>query len=72
MTGSDETRLLQFMRAAIGPVEESTPRRDLWPDVVRRIHERPRLSFADKTLIGALLVLVPLFPRSFLFLMYSL
>jgi hypothetical protein len=72
MIEHDEEGLSRLLRTAIGPVGESPLRRDLWPDVVQRIRYRPRLSRVDGALLAASLVLGPLFPRSVLFLLYSL
>jgi len=72
MIADEEEGLSRLMRVAFGSVGEPALKRDLWPDVVRRIHERPRLSRADRALLAAVLVFGLLFPQSLLILMYSL
>jgi hypothetical protein len=72
MTGGDEERILRLVRAAMPPMAATDPGRDLWPEVVRRIEERPRLSLLDGSLAAAMLVLGLFFPRSVLFLLYLL
>ena len=72
MTEHDEGGVGRLVRASVGPVADAGPRRDLWPDVLGRIQERPRVSRADWALLGIVLVCAPLFPRAFLFLVCSI
>jgi hypothetical protein len=72
MIESDGERLTRLMRTAIRPVGEPTARRDLWPDVVRRINDRRGLSYTDRALLAAALAFSLLFPRSVLLFLYSL
>ena len=72
MIGSEQERLSRLMQASFAPHQETTPRRDLWPQVYGRIHQHPRLSHVDGALLGILLAFGILAPRSILLLMYSL
>jgi len=72
MTEYDEARLLRLVRASIGPATEMGPQRDLWPDVLKRLRERPRMSRLDLGLLGAVLGCAPFFPRACLFLVYAI
>jgi hypothetical protein len=72
MTIDGQERLRQLMQESFVSVGETDPRNDLWPKVLGRIHERPRLSSLDRTLLGALIMFGLLAPRSILLLMYSL
>jgi hypothetical protein len=72
MIEDEENGLSRMMRMAFGSVGEPALKRDLWPDVVRRIHEQPRLSRADSALLAAVLLFGLLFPQSLLFLLYAL
>lgn len=71
MIEDEKNGLTRMVHVAYGSVGEPTLKRDLWPDVVRRIHEQPRLSLADTALLAAVLMFGLLFPQSFLILMYS-
>jgi hypothetical protein len=72
MIEDEQNELSRMMCVAFGSVGEPALKRDLWPDVVRRIHEQPRLSRADTAILAAVLMFSLLFPQSLLFLMYSL
>jgi hypothetical protein len=72
MTGNDQERLSRLVRASFGSLVDPRPPHDLWPMVVGRIHDRPRLSRIDTALLGALLGFGLLVPRSVLWLMCSL
>jgi hypothetical protein len=62
----DTNRLKQF-RA------DTTLRRDLWPDMRRRLDERTlRVSLLDWALLGAVLVWLVAFPEGALALLYHL
>jgi hypothetical protein len=68
----EQKRLRQLMRESFVSLGDPDPPDDLWPKVLGRIHERPRLSSLDRTLLGALITFGLLAPRSILLLMYSL
>ena len=72
MIEDEKNGLTWMMHVAFGSVGEPALKRDLWPDVVRRIHEPPRLSRADTALLAAVLMFSLFFPQSLPFLMYSL
>jgi hypothetical protein len=72
MTSNDQERLSRLLRASFVPLGDPGPPHGLWPMVVGRIHERPRLSRLDTALLGALLAYSLFVPRSVLWLMSSL
>ena len=68
----DQERLRHLVHESFVSLGEPDPSADLWPKVLGRIHDRPRLSSLDRTLLGALVTFGVLAPRSILLLMYSL
>lgn len=72
MTSNDQERLSRLLRASFVSLGDPSPPSDLWPRVVGRIHDRPRLSLTDTALLGLLLAFGLLVPRSVLWLMCSL
>ena len=70
MTDDQELRML--LKAALPPVGQRRPSRDLWPLVVERTSATPTWTRADLSaaaiIVGALL----LFPKWFWFLAYHL
>jgi hypothetical protein len=72
MIRNDQERLFRLLRASFVSLGDPAPPHDLWPRVVGRIHERPRLSRIDTALLGAVLAYGLFVPRSVLWLMSSL
>jgi len=67
----DETKRL--ISSAIGSLQDVELKRDLWPDVRRRIDERTmRVSTFDWVLIAAVFASVVMFPEWLLALLYHL
>ena len=69
---SDDEVLRTLLRAALPPVHQDRPARDVWPRVVARTSTSPTWTVADWSaaaiIVGALL----LFPKWFWFLAYHL
>jgi hypothetical protein len=72
MTEYDDRGLLRLVRVSIPPIMDAGPQRDLWPDVLNRVQERPRVSRVDLGLLGVMLACAPFFPRAILSLVYSI
>jgi hypothetical protein len=72
MMMTDEQELRMLLKAALPPVRQTPPSRDLWPLVVERTSAAPTWTPADVSaaaiIVGALL----LFPKWFWFLAYHL
>jgi hypothetical protein len=79
MSGHDEERMKQALRAALPPVEaDAEPGRDLWPAVLLRLDEerpapaRSRWVWFDGALLAGLAILAVAFPASIPLLVYYL
>jgi hypothetical protein len=72
MREDENETIARLVRASIAPAGDVAPRRDLWPAVLGRIHERQRVSRGDIALLAALLATIMFFPQAFLFLMYAI
>ena len=69
----NDDRVKELLRAAIPPAGDAELKRDLWPDVRRRLDERTlRVSAFDWVLIAAILASMMLFPQAALTLLYHL
>lgn len=69
----NDDRIKQLLSAAIGRVEDVELKRDLWPEMRRRIDERTtRVSAFDWVLVAALLAWAVMFPEGLLALLYHL
>jgi hypothetical protein len=69
---NDDEHLRGFLKAALPPMRNERPSRDVWPLIAARTSARPSWSLADwsaaAVIVGALL----LFPKWFWFLAYHL
>ena len=79
MSGHDEERMKQVLRAALPPVDgDAEPSIDLWPAVLRRLdEERPapspsRWVWFDGALLAGLALVAVAFPASIPLLVYYL
>jgi hypothetical protein len=69
----NEERVKELVKAALPPVRETEPRRDLWPAMSQRIDERTvRFPVFDAALIAAVVVWIVIDPLGALALLYHL
>lgn len=72
MNDGNEEKLRQLVRKAMGPVD-SKLKRDLWPQMLRKLDERPiRVSWLDWALVALLVVWLLVFPEAIPQLLYHL
>ncbi|HYS53059.1 MAG TPA: hypothetical protein VER58_04755 [Thermoanaerobaculia bacterium] len=63
----------QLLKAALPPVKDLEPRRDLWPAMRRKIDEQTiRVPIWDWALIAAVLASIAMYPQAALALLYHL
>lgn len=67
-----DDRLARLVREALPPTEASASRRDVWPLLIERLEQRPRLSLIDIGLGIAVTVSFLLFPEWLWLLVYHL
>jgi hypothetical protein len=68
-----DDRLREALRQAIPRMGDQSPRRDLWPDVLRQLDHVPvRVSWLDWALIAALSGLTFIFPDAIPGVLYHL
>ncbi len=62
-----------LLRAAFPPPDDTELRRDLWPQMLRRLDERPiRVGWLDWLLLGGSAVWLYIFPQALPALFYHL
>lgn len=62
-----------FLQQRIGPIGESQPERDLWPDVQRKLNSRiVAIPWVDYAVAALLVAAVFFFPETILYLIYHL
>ena len=66
MNSHDDQQLRSLLKRTLPPVDNVEPRRDLWPDMLRRIHARGhravRFDLLDWILAGLVAASVLAFP----------
>ncbi|HKO00304.1 MAG TPA: hypothetical protein VJ032_01340 [Thermoanaerobaculia bacterium] len=68
-----DDRVKELLRSAVHPTENVELKRDLWPEMRRRIDQKTvRVSLFDWALIAAVLAFVVLFPQGAIALLYHL
>ena len=73
MNERNDERLRELLREAIGPVAQSELKRDLWPQMLRKLNGQAiRVPWYDWALAALLAVSLCLFPGSILALVYHL
>jgi hypothetical protein len=74
MTNKENSKEIEaLLKAAIGPVKDSELRRDLWPQMLRKLNEQPsRVPWFDWALAGILGATLFLFPGAIPALLYHL
>jgi hypothetical protein len=62
----ESERIKDVLKAAVPRIaEDAEPRRDLWPDVLRKVdHEPVRVPWFDWALAGGLVALAAAFPTA--------
>lgn len=74
MNEKGDDRLKKLLREALPPIEgESEPARDLWPDLLRRMDEKPATTpWFDWALLAGLIGLAAFFPTAIPVFLYYL
>ena len=73
MNEVNHEKLRELLKRALAPVGEAELKRDLWPEMLRRLQQPPmRLSWWDWALVAALAVALLLFPAVIPGLLYLL
>jgi hypothetical protein len=74
MNEKGDDRLKKLLREALPPIEgESEPARDLWPDLLRRMDEKPATTpWFDWALLAGLVGLAAFFPTAIPVFLYYL
>jgi hypothetical protein len=65
MNSNNDERLYTLLKQSLPPLESVAPRRDLWPDMLKRIHaghRTPRFGRLDWILTGLVAASVLAFP----------
>ena len=53
----------KLLQAAVPPIDDAEPRRDLWPQMLRRLEPAPtRIPWWDWALLGGTVAAITLFP----------
>lgn len=65
-------RLEDLLRAALPPVVEGKPGRDLWPRVIERLDAHPPMSWFDLSLLALVAITLLMFPEGLFLLAYHL
>jgi len=72
MNGQNEQEVREILRSTV-PRARTELRRDLWPEMLRRLDERPRrVAWIDWALVATIAGLLLLFPKAIPVLMYHL
>ncbi len=73
MTEPSDEQLQKMLRSAMPPIGGAEPKRDLWPQMLRRLEQRsPRASWLDWALVAAVMVWFFIFPEVIPALLYQL
>ncbi len=73
MNTRDGERLGELLRKAMTPVVDTELKRDLWPEMLRKLDQHAiRVPWYDWALVAVLAVWLCLFPKSILALVYHL
>jgi len=73
MTEKEDDKLRALLRAALPPVGDAEPSRDLWPQMLGRLDQRaPRVSWPDLVLAALALIWLLIFPEVLPGLLYQL
>jgi len=73
MNEQNDKEWKEVLRQSIGPVEDSELRRDLWPDMLKKLEKQPaRVPWFDWALAAILSALLIFFPGAIPALLYHL
>ena len=74
MNGNEQERMKGLLKQALRPVEtDAEPERNLWPEMLRRLDERPAaVPWFDWALAAGIIAVVAFFPVSIPMLLYYL
>jgi hypothetical protein len=73
MSKENHEHIRRVLREAIPPVADGELKHDLWPQMLRRLDERPaQIPWFDWALLGLLGLWFLLFPKAIPFLLYQL
>ena len=77
MNKDDQDRIQQLLREALPPMQNTEPRGDLWPELMRRFSVQPRTAIKsvpllDWALAGGLLAFFAFAPMTIPVLLYYL
>ena len=73
MNTQNDQKLRELLRRAITPVADLELKRDLWPQMLRKLDERAfQVPWLDWALVALLAVLFFLFPKTILGVLYHL
>ncbi len=73
MNERNDERFRELLRKVIAPVANSELKRDLWPQMLRKLHQQAiRVPWYDWALAALLAVWLYLFPEAILALVYHL
>lgn len=72
MNTHDEERIRQLLKAALPPIEDAEPPRDLWPAMLRRLDQRSVPPWFDWALAGGLALFAVAFPSTIPVFLYYL
>ena len=73
MHTQNDQKLRELLRRSIAPVADLELKRDLWPQMLRKLDERAfQVPWLDWVLVAVLAVLFFLFPKTILGVLYHL
>jgi hypothetical protein len=77
MNNHDHDRIEQLLREALPPVQNTGPRRDLWPAMLQRLNTQPRaalktIPLLDWALAGGIVAFLAFAPMTIPVLLYYL
>ena len=68
----NDVEFARLLRAALPRATAHRPPQDLWPEVIRRAHQRPRWSLADWSAAAVVGITLLMFPKWFWFIAFHL
>ena len=73
MNEQSDKELKELLKQSLAPVTDTELRRDLWPDMLRKLDQRPfRVPWHDWALAAILAALILVFPGAIPALLYHL
>jgi hypothetical protein len=68
----NDVELARALRAALPRATAHRTRHDVWPEVIRRVQQRPRWSLADWSAAAIVVITLVLLPKWFWFVAFHL